>query len=120
MNRVLLTAAVLAISLGTILGAPVLHCSKLEDIDSNNRYLVLLENDHTKEDAERIIEAVSEYEYSQETSGSGSSAEEPSIRSQLNYLPCVRQLQGTLSVQAISLVNCLSLIHTHSTGIRKQ
>ena len=104
MNQLFLAVVALAIvlQLETVAGAPTILCNKLEAVAANNRYLVLLYNEGA---AMQITEIVNEYQSSLEMSGSGNGVgnAQSVIRSQLTYSQ--KQLSGTLSGAAISLVN---------------
>lgn len=104
MNQLFLTVLVLPIILKVVAGGAVVPCDKLKDskFSANNIYLVVLKDNHTEEDANRIIEAVNKYQSSLEENGTEDT--QPQIRSQLTYLRHVNQLIGPLSVEAVLLV----------------
>ena len=91
MTQLFLAVVALAIILQTVAGAPAILCDKLEAVDPTNRYFVLLQDDHTEEDAEQIIEVVNEHQSSLEVNGSGYD-DQSVIQSQLIYLQNDKQL----------------------------
>ena len=114
MNQSFLAVVVLAIILQTVAGAPTILCNKLGVVAANNRYFVLLKDNYTEEDAKQIIEIVNEYQSSLEMSGSGNDVDSQSvIRSQLTYSQNYEQLSGTLSAEAILLVNLHAYVATY-------
>ena len=104
MNQSFLVVVALAITVTIVAGAPVTPqtCSKLKDVDHNNRYLVLLNDNHMVEDANRIIKVVDDYQSSLETSGLIKNCQ--SIISKLTYDTHVKQIGGYLSEEALLLV----------------
>jgi len=87
-------------------GAPQLNCDKIKDgnqgKDNHGRYLVLLKNPKSFQDAEYVMGIVDLYQWSLEMHASN--VDEPSIESRLELLENVG-LQGTLSKQALFLVS---------------
>ena len=75
--------------------API-TCNKLQNFEADNdRYLIVLKECHTAQDAERLIKIVNKYQ------------------SSLTYLPNVGQLQGTLSNEALSQVHMHVCTYTY-------
>ena len=114
MNQIIAVVIVASI-LQAVIAAPVTNipCNKLEAMDANNRYLVLLQDDYTDKDAEQIQEVINEYQSSLERNGSKHDVidSQSVIRSQLTYLPNGKQLSGTLSEEAILLVSLYCIMH---------
>lgn len=75
-------------------------CDKLNDIDVNGRYLIVLKDDTEQEEAERLIQIINEYHQSCELNLLGRST----TTSKLTYYPVVNQLIGSLSDKALLLV----------------
>lgn len=106
MNQLFLAVVAVEIILQTVAGAPIISCNKLEAVATNNRYLVLLKDTYSEEDAKQIIKIVDEYQSSLEENGSGNDVDNQSvISSQLTYhSQNYAQLSGTLSPEAVLLV----------------
>ena len=114
MNQILAVVIVASI-LQAVVAAPATNipCRKLEAVDANNRYLILLQDNYSEEDAEQIQKVVNEYQSSLEINGSEHDAKQAVIRSQLTYSQNI--LSGTLSEEAILLVSLYCIICTNVT-----
>ena len=118
MIQAFLAVLALPIILQVVAGEAVASCGKLRGTSTfcpNNMYSVVLKQNHTDEDANRIIKAVDEYQSSLEKNGTEDAQSQ--IRSQLIYLRNVNQLIGSLTEEAVLLVctyMSFSLLYTHS------
>ena len=102
----LIIAITFTVILGIVSGAPLLTCDKIKDVnqgkDNQDRYLVILKDPKSYQDAKHVIELVEMYQQLQERDASN--VHEPSVKSQLELLKNV-VLQGILSQQALLLVS---------------
>ena len=98
---------VLAVTLGIASSFPLQACDKLEDVkegvDNFDQYLVKLKDSGSYMDAEYVINLVNQYQKTLEQYASN--VHEPSVRSQLELTENAGVLHGTLSQQALFLVN---------------
>ncbi|XP_065912312.1 uncharacterized protein [Dysidea avara] len=101
----LITAITFTVILGIVSGAPLLTCDKIKDVnqgkDNQDRYLVILKDPKSYQDAEYVMGIVDLYQWSLETNAFN--VYNTSVKSQLELLENVG-LQGTLSKQALFLV----------------
>ena len=101
----LITAIAFAVILGIVSGAPLLTCDKIKDVnqgkDNQDRYLVILKDPKSYQDAEYVMGIVDLYQWSLEMNTIN--VYDTSVKSQLELLENVG-LQGTLSKQALFLV----------------
>jgi len=111
MNK-LITAITFTVILGIVSGAPLLTCDKIKDVkqgkDNQNRYLVILKDPKSYQDAEYVIGIVDLYQWSLEMNAFN--VHETSVKSQLEIVENVG-LQGTLSKQALFLVSFHNIIY---------
>ncbi|XP_065911835.1 uncharacterized protein [Dysidea avara] len=101
----LITAITFTVILGIVSGAPLLTCDKIKDVnqgkDNQDRYLVILKDPKSYQDAEYVMGIVDLYQWSLEMNTIN--VYDTSVKSQLELLENVG-LQGTLSKQALFLV----------------
>ena len=101
----LITTITFTVILGIVSGAPLLTCDKIKDVsqgkDNQDRYLVILKDPQSYQDAEHIIGLVEMYQRLLDTDTSN--VHESSAKSQLEFHDIY--LQGTLSQQALLLVS---------------
>jgi len=112
----LITAITFTVTLGIASGAPLLTCDKIKYVnqgkDNHDRYLVILRDPKSYQDAEYVIGLVDLYQWSLEMNAFN--IHENLVRSQLEPLDNVG-LQGTLSKQALVLVSFIQCkIYTNS------
>ena len=104
----LITAIAFTVILGIVSGAPLLTCDKIKDVnqrkDNQDRYLVILKDPKSYQDAEYVIGLVDLYQWSLEMNAFN--IHENLVRSQLELLDNVG-LQGMLSKQALVLVSVI-------------
>ena len=97
-------AITFTIILGIVSGAPLLTCDKIKDVDqgkdNQDRYLVILKDPKSYQDAEHLIRIVESYQLSLEMNVHDTLV----VKSQLELEESVG-LQGTLSRQALFLVS---------------
>ena len=102
----LITAVTFTVILGIVSGAPLLTCDKIKDFDqgkdSQDRYLVILKDPKSYQDAQHVIGLVDLYQWSLDMNAA--SIHKPSVKSQLEVAENVG-LKGTLSKQALVLVS---------------
>ena len=103
----LITAITFTVILGIVSGAPLLTCDKIKDVnqgkDNQDRYLVILKDPKSYQDAEYVMGIVDLYQWSLETNAFN--VHNTSVKSQLELLENENVgLQGTLSKQALFLV----------------
>ena len=107
MNHLITAAIAFTVILGIVSGAPLLTCDKIKDVgqgkDNQDRYLVILKDPKSYQDAQHVIGLVDLYQWSLEMNAA--SVHEPSVKSQLEVAENVDGLQGTLSKQALVLVS---------------
>ena len=112
MNHLIL-AITFTVILGIVSGAPLLTCDKIKDVnqgkDNQDRYLVILKDPNSYQDAEYVKEIVDMYQRSREMNAVN--AFDTTVKSQLELLENVG-LQGTLSKQALFLVSFLCATYT--------
>ena len=103
----LITAITFTVILGIVSGAPLLTCDKIKDVnqgkDNQDRYLVILKDPKSYQDAEYVMRIAHLYQWSLEMNTIN--VHDTSVKSQLELLENVG-LQGTLSTQALYLVSC--------------
>ncbi|XP_065911900.1 uncharacterized protein [Dysidea avara] len=101
----LITAITFTVIFGIVSGAPLLTCDKIKDVnqgkDNQDRYLVILKDPKSYQDAEYVMGIVDLYQWSLEMNAFN--LHDTSVKSQLELLENVG-LQGTLSKQALVLV----------------
>ena len=101
-----ITEVTFTIILGIVSGAPLLTCDKIKDVnqgkDNQDRYLVILKDLKSYQDAQHVIGLVDLYQWSLEMNAA--IAFDTTVRSQLELLENVG-LKGTLSKQALFLVS---------------
>ena len=109
-----ITAITFTITLGIVSGAPLLTCDKIRDfkqeMENQDRYLVILKDPKNYQEAEYVIGLVDLYQWSLEMNAVN--VHDASVKSQLELLENVG-LQGTLSKQAlvlVSIVNTLTIL----------
>ena len=102
----LITAITFTVILGIVSGAPLLTCDKIKDVgqgkDNQDRYLVILKDPKSYQDAEQVTGLVDLYQWSLEMNAFN--VDDTPVKSQLEILENVG-LQGTLSKQALVLVS---------------
>ena len=90
---------------GIVSGAPLLTCDKIKDVnqgkDNQDRYLVILKDPKSYQDAEYVMGIIDRCQWSLEMNAVN--VFDTSVKSQLELLENVG-LQGTLSKQALFLV----------------
>ena len=105
MNQ-LITTITFTVILGIVSGAPLLTCDKIKDVgqgkDNQDRYLVILKDPKSYQDAEHVIGLVDLYQWSLDMNAFN--IHDTSVKSQLEILENVG-LQGILSKQALHLVS---------------
>ena len=105
----LLTAITFTLILRIVSGTQLFTCDKIKDFDqekdNQNRYLVILEDPKSYQDAEYVIGLVDLYQWSLEMNAG--SIHEPLVKSQLEVAENMDGLQGTLSKQALFLVSII-------------
>jgi len=115
MNRLIISFTFTVI-LGISSGAPILTCDKIKDVKQGkyyqNRYLVVLKDPKSYQDAKSVIRIVDLYQQSLENNTVN--VFDTAIRSQLKLLENVG-LQGTLSKQALFLVRFTNAITNTAT-----
>jgi len=102
----LITAITFTVILGIVSGAPLLTCDKIIDVnqdkDNQDRYLVILKDPKSYQDAEFVIGIVDLYQWSLEMNAFN--LHDNSVKNHLELLENV-ELQGILSKQALFLVS---------------
>jgi len=115
MNHVIIVINFTVI-LGIVSGAPLLTCDKIKDVkqgkDNQDRYLVILKDPISYQDAEYVIGIVDLYQWSLEMNAFNAHDTSESVRSQLEPLENVG-LQGILSKQALFLVSFHNIYNMH-------
>ncbi|XP_065912012.1 uncharacterized protein [Dysidea avara] len=113
----LITAITFTVILGIVSGVPLLTCDKIKDVsqgkDNQDRYLVILKDPKSYQDAEYVMGIVDLYQWSLEMNVFN--VHDNSVKSQLELLDNVG-LQGTLSKQALVLVCMDSRVESIITG----
>ena len=109
----LVIAITFTVILRIISGAPPLTCDKIKDVnqgkDNQDRYLVILKDPKSYQDAEYVMGIV--YLYQRSLEMNAFNVHDNSIKSQLELLENVG-LQGTLSKQALVLVSFTSTMYS--------
>ena len=109
----LLTVITFTLILRVVSGTLPFTCDKIKDFDkekdNQNRYLVMLKDPKSYQDAQHVIGLVDLYQWSLEMNAG--SIHEPLVKSSLEVAENMDGLQGTLSEQALLLVISYSTIN---------
>ena len=116
MNHLIATITFTVI-LGIVSGAPLLTCDKIKEFDqrkdNQDRYLVILKDPKSYQDAQHVIGLVDLYQWSLEMNAAN--VFDTTVKSQLELLENVG-LKGTLSKQALFLVQFIYIVTLMKTN----